>query len=147
MERVGEIKISNIGRIVFSVEEWKGKYGLDIRTFIDTSNYSGPTQKGIRLHKNAVNRLIPIIGQLTDYHELREDIVIGKVAKDFDTDFVVQITNFSGSTKLDIREQVTSKKGVFYTAKGISIPIDRLDEFKELLLETAWLFENILQDH
>jgi hypothetical protein len=44
-----EVKITNQRKIVIQIQKWKGRTNLDIRSYVETANYSGPTPKGFSI--------------------------------------------------------------------------------------------------
>jgi len=129
--------------IVVRLTEWHGELGVDIRKYIATAQYEGYTRQGVRLHKKGFKRLVKLLCNKVLDEQAPQLGVIGKIAKDFSTDIVVQITDFSGSPKLDIREQLTSSKGTYFTQKGISLPIDSIPALRKSLLEAEWLLDEM----
>jgi hypothetical protein len=46
---------------------------------------------------------------------------------------VIQKTEFHGSVGIDIREYVTSERYTGWSKNGIRIPVEKLQDFKEIL--------------
>ena len=59
--KVGEIKINDTTTIVVSVSEWKNKTRLDIRKYVSTDAYKGPTKGGVSIPIEKVGELDDII--------------------------------------------------------------------------------------
>jgi len=143
---IGKIQLSDYEEIIFSINLWKSEYGLDIRKYIKLPEYSGPTKHGIRIHKNGLNKIINCLSSLSLDADSIDCSIIGVIPKDCDIDIVVQISDFSGRKKLDIRERINSKKGYFFTKKGLSIPTHKVRDFLTLFEEAKWAFENNYPD-
>jgi len=126
------------------MSEWKGSLGVDIRKFVDSADYQGPTKQGVRIHGNALRKLVETLQIIAEKPDvLTQEIQLAKIAKNFDSDIVVQVVEYQGVKRLDVREQVNTKKGVIFTTKGISIPIDFAGSFLEGLHEALWCYESI----
>jgi hypothetical protein len=73
---------------------------------------------------------------------MQEDIILpgyltmaemGRLRKNETTEIVVPKTDFHGSVGIDIREYVTSERNTGWSKNGIRIPIDKWQDFKEIL--------------
>jgi len=64
---------------------------------------------------------------------------MGRLRKNDTTEIVVQKTEFRGSVGIDIREYVTSERYTGWSKNGIRIPVEKWQDFKEILdkIETA----------
>jgi hypothetical protein len=58
---------------------------------------------------------------------------IGRLRKNDTTEIVVQKTEFRGSVGIDIREYVTSERYTGWSKNGIRIPVEKWQDFKEIL--------------
>lgn len=58
---------------------------------------------------------------------------IGRLRKNDITEIVVQKTEFRGSVGIDIREYVTSERYTGWSKNGIRIPVEKWQDFKEIL--------------
>jgi len=59
-----KIKISDSTTIVISKSVWKDKDRLDIRTYIETEKYSGPTKKGINVDIEKIDEIITALKEI-----------------------------------------------------------------------------------
>ena len=57
----------------------------------------------------------------------------GRLRKNDTTEIVVQKTEFRGSMGIDIREYVTSERYTGWSKNGIRIPMEKWQDFKEIL--------------
>lgn len=48
-KEIGEVKIDDTRSIKVRVSEWRGVMRVDVRQFLNTANYKGPTKKGISI--------------------------------------------------------------------------------------------------
>lgn len=58
---------------------------------------------------------------------------IGRLRKNDTTEVVVQKTEFRGSVGIDIREYVTSERYTGWSKNGIRIPVEKWQNFKDIL--------------
>jgi ABC-type Mn2+/Zn2+ transport system ATPase subunit len=58
---------------------------------------------------------------------------IGRLRKNETTEVVVQKTEFHGSVGIDVREYVTSERYTGWSKNGIRIPVEKWQDFKEIL--------------
>jgi len=58
---------------------------------------------------------------------------MGRLRKNETTEIVVQKTDFHGSVGIDIHEYVTSERYTGWSKNGIRIPVDKWQDFKEIL--------------
>jgi Transcriptional Coactivator p15 (PC4) len=143
---IGEIQLSASESIIFSISRWKSEYGLNIRKHIDTYRYSGPTKQGIRIHKKGLYKILDCLTKTALERSKLDQPILGVIAKSADIDIVIQISSFSGMEKLDIRETINSKDQSYFTKKGLSIPVERVNDLKVILEEAKWAFENNYPD-
>ena len=57
----------------------------------------------------------------------------GRLRKNETTEVVIQKTEFHGSVGIDIREYVTSERYTGWSKNGIRIPVEKWQDFKEIL--------------
>ncbi len=60
------IKVSDSISIVISKNVWKNQDRLDIRTYLKTENYSGPTKKGINIPIEKIDEIISALKEIKD---------------------------------------------------------------------------------
>jgi ABC-type Mn2+/Zn2+ transport system ATPase subunit len=70
---------------------------------------------------------------------------IGRLRKNETTEVVVQKTEFHGSVGIDVREYVTSERYTGWSKNGIRIPVEKWQNFKEILdkVDTAEKADNV----
>lgn len=61
------------------------------------------------------------------------DEEVGRIKKSDSTDIVVKVSEYRGLKGVDIREYVQSKKYTGFTKNGIRIPIDKWNEFADIV--------------
>ena len=58
------IKISDSSSIVVAKSVWKNQDRLDIRTYLKTENYTGPTKKGINVPLEKIDDIISALKEI-----------------------------------------------------------------------------------
>ncbi len=46
---IGEMKKSETTKVIVKINEFQGEKGVDIREYVETKKYTGPTKKGVRV--------------------------------------------------------------------------------------------------
>jgi len=49
LKEIGRFEKSEAVDVVVSTDEFRGEKGVDLREFVKTTKYSGPTKKGLRI--------------------------------------------------------------------------------------------------
>ena len=52
--------------IVIGIREYNGKVGVDIREFVESEKYSGPTKKGLRIPAESFQKFKEMINSISD---------------------------------------------------------------------------------
>jgi hypothetical protein len=60
------IETSKITSVVISKSTWNNKERLDIRTYLKTDNYSGPTKKGVNIPLEKIDDLLAAINSIKE---------------------------------------------------------------------------------
>jgi len=58
------IEISNVSSLVIAKSLWKNQDRLDMRIYLNTENYSGPTKKGVNLPFEKLDEIISVLREL-----------------------------------------------------------------------------------
>jgi hypothetical protein len=61
---VGRIEIKDGTYIRASVSEWKGNLYADLREYVESEKFTGPTKKGIRFHAENWAKFMDLVKQL-----------------------------------------------------------------------------------
>lgn len=59
--------------IVIGVREYNGKVGVDIREFVSSEKYTGPTKKGLRIPAEHFSKFKELINSIKD-EDIRADV-------------------------------------------------------------------------
>ena len=58
VKEVAEVVKNASTKIKFGTTEYKGNMYIDVREHVSDANYTGPTKKGIRFHKDLLDPII-----------------------------------------------------------------------------------------
>ncbi|MHC4678329.1 MAG: PC4/YdbC family ssDNA-binding protein, partial [Planctomycetota bacterium] len=123
MNAVGAIRLSASSEVVFFLDTYKDKCSANIRKFITSEQYTGPTKSGIKLTKQ---QLEPLYKTLTDLSNDLETIQEGEllaIPLRQGCYISVRINYFNGAYGLDIRQYLSTEKYKGPSKKGIRIPL------------------------
>jgi hypothetical protein len=128
MVGLGTIQLSETSEIVFYTDTFRSELFANIRKFIKSRKYTGPTQSGIALTVEQLraifNRLIEFV---PDFDTLSEQELI-TISTGTTKHIVVKIQLFNGVYRLDIRQYISTDKYKGPLKKGVSIPISYWDD-------------------
>ena len=129
IEVLGTIPLSQSSEIVFSVTAYKGVYYANIRKFVETDRYSGPTKSGITLRYDTLNSLIELLAKFLQSMPELPDEEIGRISKSQSSTLIVRLIYPEGNDavcSIDIREHITRDTYEGWSKKGIRIKLDQL---------------------
>ena len=72
--------------IVIGVREYNGKVGLDIREFVTSERYTGPTKKGLRIPANKFEDFKQMINSILPSDLSVEEVSTNKEPQEIDND-------------------------------------------------------------
>jgi hypothetical protein len=67
------------------------------------------------------------------FEQDEEPVEIGKIKRDNASDIIIRVTKFKGVTYVDIRHWLKLDTFTGFGKKGISLPVENLDELIEIL--------------
>lgn len=128
MDAIGTISLSQTSEIIFYVDSYKGDQFANIRKFVKSNRYTGPTKKGVKLNREQLEVVYKTLGELsTDLEDLQEKNLI-TIPLSGNRFISVSVSYFNGEYGLDIRQHFKSKKYTGPSKKGVRIPIDCLGD-------------------
>ena len=72
MKNIGTIKLTDSSEILFYVDTYQGNQYANIRKFIRSKKYTGPTKSGVMLKKDDLQSLIDCFQNYSDIEDLEE---------------------------------------------------------------------------
>lgn len=132
---VGNIKYNESTSIRFFIDCYKGTKYANIRAFVVSKGYSGPTSRGIKLTQEELSEIINNCNSLDHDQYKTEEKVICKFKRTNykNTEISVRINRFEGRNGLDIREIYVNTCGELKYGKGIRIKIEFVKNAIELM--------------
>ena len=108
---IGTIQLTRTTRLVFSVRPWKGQMLADVRKFVSSEKYEGPTKSGLAMGGPVLMSVIDALTRLkAELQAPRKSI--RQVHKAGDTDIMVTVIppdDLKALPSVDLREYVDSE--------------------------------------
>lgn len=137
---IGEIALQRSTKLVFSVSEWKGKTFANVRKFIATPTYEGPTKSGMVLSQMFLHEIITTLTNLEKTIPLQKENEFKRIPKT-DTEHIRIVTLPSEDEDVlpavDIREFVDSPTYSGPTKRGVRFRWNLLPDVIACLREQA----------
>ena len=127
MDIVGTVDLSKASEIIFYTDVYKGDEFANIRKFVKSEKYTGPTKSGIKLNKEQLHTICGILARAPRNLEKTKDEELGKIKISENLFIWVGFTYFKGQYGLDIRQYLKTEKYTGPSKKGIRIPLDYID--------------------
>lgn len=61
---IGEFNKSETTKVIVKINEFQGEKGVDIREYVETKKYTGPTKKGVRVPMSKWDEFTRIINEI-----------------------------------------------------------------------------------
>ena len=61
---IAEISLGESTKLIFSTNEWRGRYYAGVRKFVSTQKYDGPTKSGLSIDKQLLREIISVLSDL-----------------------------------------------------------------------------------
>ena len=137
---VGSLSLGRSSTLGFSVSQWRGRSFANVRKFVATQKYQGPTKAGLMLGKMLLSELIAALVQLEKNIPPQEENEVKRIAKS-DSEYI-KITTLpaedeDGLPAVDIREFVDRPTYQGPTKRGIRFRWNLLPEVIACLREQA----------
>ena len=129
---VGSIAAAGNSEIRFYVSKYKGKLYGHIRKFVKTETYSGPTQSGVTMTREAVDAVRQAVSTL-NLKDAVTDKELARLPRGPGLELVVRLSLYKEKPGIDFREWVTSPSYTGWSKKGVRIPYQELPKALEFL--------------
>ncbi len=140
MEEIGTISLTESSEIIFYIDSYRGKQFANIRKFVKSKKYTGPSKSGIKLNKTELQKIYESLRNLSVQTDDLQESEICKIPVHKGKSIRVGINFFNGSYGLDIREYLETKKYSGPSRKGVRIPVDC---FEDIILHLEDLLRKI----
>lgn len=124
MSEIGVIRLSPSSEVIFYIDMYKGERFANIRKFIRSERYTGPTKKGIKLTKQQLEPIIKALTKLSGDLDTIQEEELASIPISEDRHISIRINYFNGAYGLDIRHYISNKKYKGPLKKGIRIPLE-----------------------
>lgn len=143
--KVGNIKYNESSTISFFIDCYKGTKYANIRAFVFSKGYSGPTSRGIKLTQEELIEIVNNCRSISQdqFKPIEKVICEFKRTKNRNTEISVRINLFEGKYGLDIREIYFNTNGELRYGKGIRIKIEYVKNAIELMEQMKESFKEI----
>ncbi|NVP17243.1 hypothetical protein HUU51_00855 [Candidatus Gracilibacteria bacterium] len=131
-------EITKSNSVTIQISNFKGKDLLNIYKSSFSDTYTGIVKNNsIAFTPDQLEELKNIISDIPKDYEIKEYGMVGK--------YKLYISTFNGNNSFQIREWVESETYTGYGKKGVSISMNKFDEFKLALFEVLDMFEKYLK--
>lgn len=141
LTQIGSLILEDGNEIKFSVDSYRGHKYVSVRKYLKTDTYSGPTKAGITLSPEIVGKISQALETLPQDIAAIQDGELGKYAKRQGLSIVLRISSYMGSKGIDLRQWQEDDTYKGWTKKGIRLPIEKLNEIKQLFVSMVKYFE------
>lgn len=137
---VGAVSLHAGARLVFTVSYWKGKEYANVRKYVDTSKYSGPTKSGLAMPGEILVAVIDALRRLQGEVPGIERRKFAGISKSESIEIAVSIVppdDLHSLPYVDVREFFDTPEYSGPTKKGVRFSWEKLPEVLSLLLTQA----------
>lgn len=134
---VASFNVSKTTEVVFYYDFFKGKVWANIRKFLKSEKYIGPTGDGIKFEPGLVADVIGALEKAEHQFDSLSDEEFLRIPKNKSRDLVVHASTFKGTVGIDFREWFKAKEGGGWAPQGIRFRAEYLPELIECLKKMA----------
>jgi hypothetical protein len=135
---IGEIALGKSTKLIFNVNEWRGRRFASVRKFVTTQKYEGWTKAGLALSKIVLPELLEALMKLERTIPPREEHEFGQLPKS-PSEYIkigtLPSEDEDGLPAVDVREFVDSPAYQGPTKRGIRFPWNLLPDVIACLRE------------
>jgi len=128
MVSFGTIDLTESTELIFFIDTYKGIEFANIRKFIKSIRYAGPTKKGIKLNKNVLKLVVDALKKISQDITTIEEQEIVKIPVYKGKFINVNINLYNGDYWIDIRVYYETELYKGPSKNGIRIPFCNLNE-------------------
>jgi len=130
-EPLGTVVLQPSVRLVFTISRWKGRQYANVRKYVATAKYEGPTKSGLAMTAEVLVSVIEALQRLQGEVTRVTDQEFARISKRSEVDIVVSTVapdDVQSLPNVDIREFLNSADYTGPTKKGIRFPWQKLPE-------------------
>lgn len=138
--------INDYCELIFQKVEIRGLNYADIRQFLHSDKYTGPTQKGLIFNKSVLEKLVEELnGNKNEIKNSTSEKEIVRFKYKRDSFIVISLkesTIDENPICVDIREYINSPKYKGFTRRGFRFSIDQIGDFIQGCTKLIYMLEN-----
>lgn len=141
---VADVELTDNTRMVGIVSPYRGEIWAQIRKYVESNAYTGLTQSGVALKKDAWEAFETIMKALPDGEALEKETGLekewGRVEKSRTSKVIIRTLKDQGTSpglKVDIREWVEGGKYTGWTKKGVRFGAEHLILLRPLIAKVT----------
>ncbi len=133
MDQVGSLTLSDKAEVLFYLDIYQGKKFANIRKFIRSEKYTGPTKSGVKLNKDVFKKVQEALQDVPSSLSEAEEKELALISVSRIVSIRVSISYYQGKYGIDIREyyKTPNYKGPGKT--GVRIPYEFLGQMRAFL--------------
>ena len=128
MDTIGTIGLSKYSEVIFYIDTYKGDEFANIRKFVKSKRYTGPTKSGVKLTKRQLEILCKALSKIPGDLEGASEGEFARIPVSENWFIWVGINYFNGEYGLDIRQYLQTEKYTGPSKKGVRLPLDYLGD-------------------
>lgn len=136
---IGSIPSTGNSDIRFYVSKYKGKLYGHIRKYVKTETYTGPTQAGITMTKEAVEAVHKALEPLRVQDQAGE-LELVRLPRGPGLELVARLSLYKEKVGVDFREWVATEAYTGWSKKGVRIPYEHLPQIQQFVAKMAVFF-------
>ncbi len=129
MELIDSLNLTESTEINFFISDYNGVKYANIRKFVKSERYTGPTQQGITLTKEQLIEVVSALESFSGKENVEDEVDLLEININEEKFIKVSIKFYKGHYYLDIRLFYKTDKYSGPSKKGISIPIELFSNF------------------
>lgn len=141
---IDAVEITDSVEVVFYYDYFNDKVWANIRKFIKSKRYTGPTKQGIKFDPAQLPQIKKAFEKANDMADTIQDEEFLRISRTPNRDLVVHASVYKGSLGVDLRVWLKTEKYKGWTKNGIRFPIDLLPQVLNALqkmIETKPILE------
>lgn len=141
---IDTIEITDSVEVVFYYDYFNDKVWANIRKFIKSKRYTGPTKQGIKFDPAKLPEIKNAFEKANKQADTIQDEEFLRISRSPNRDVVVHASVYKGSLGVDLRVWLKTEKYKGWTKNGIRFPIDLLPQVLNALqkmIETKPILE------
>ena len=130
---VDTIELSESVKIVFFYDHFQDKVWANIRKFVKSKKYTGPTKQGIKFDPANLPEIKNAFEKAKAQADMIKDEEFLRISRSPNRDLVVHASVYKGSLGVDLRVWLKTEKYKGWTKDGIRFPVNILPQVLEAM--------------